>query len=273
MRVTQILNELVRLLDTEEKNEDNVLLRSALLVARLDNPNFLPGHYIKRVDRMAERISQTIPPSATQREKLDILMDQMFSHFGYHGSNLDYYHRSNSYLNEVIDDREGLPITLSLLLMELGKRIDLPLSGLATPGHFLAVYREPGQGIQHSVLIDAFGGNTISHQEANLLTNSELTDEDLRPASKTEIISRILRNLLRSAEWEMDSSAYLRYLDALVAINPQDHYLRTMRAMTLYGEGMLDDALIDINILIEQLPDDPSKGALIEIQRRLSDPH
>ena len=69
---------------------------------------------------MAERIAAKFPPTASS-EKLEVLLDQMFQEYGYHGSTLDFHHRSNSYLNEVIDDREGLPITLSLLLMEVGQ--------------------------------------------------------------------------------------------------------------------------------------------------------
>ncbi len=273
VRIAQIIKQLVYLLNSKEVDEESTLLRSALLVSRLDNPEFNLSQYIKRVDRLANRISEQIPASVTPREKLDVLLEQMFEHYGYHGSSLDFHHRANSYLNEVIDDREGLPITLSLLLLELGKRIDLPIFGLATPGHFLAVYREPGQKIEDSVLIDSFHGRTISRQEANELTNSELSDKDFAPASEKEIISRILRNLLRSAEWERDMEAYLRYLDALVAINPKDRYLRTLRAMTLYGEGLLQDALSDINFLIEQFPNDSNNDALHEIRRRLSIPH
>lgn len=273
VRVAQILNELVRLLDQKGNDQGSILLRSALLVARLDNPDFHPSHYIKRIDRMAGRIAQNIPASATQREKLDILINQMFEKYGFHGSSLDFHHRANSYVNEVIDDREGLPITLSLLFLELGNRIDLPLSGLSTPGHFLALYREPGQGIDQAVLIDAFGGKTISRQQANELTNSELSEKDFVPASDTEIITRILGNLLRSAEWQRDSTAALRYLNALVAINPQDQYFRTLRAMTFYGEGMLAEALSDINLLIEQDPQNAANDTLHEIKRRLSDPH
>ena len=143
---------------------------------------------------------------------------------------------------------------------------------LVYPGHFLALYREPGQGIDQAVLIDAFGGQTISRQQANELTNSELSEKDFVPASDTEI-TRILGNLLRSAEWHRDSTAALRYLNALVAINPHDQYFRTLRAMTFYGEGMLAEALSDINLLIEQDPQNAANDTLLEIKRRLSDPH
>ena len=85
---------------------------------------------------------------------------------GFHGSTLDYDHRSNSYLNEVIDDREGLPITLSVLFIELANRLDLPVSGLGLPGHFIAMYREPT--LKNSdmkgkeILVDPFGGKIVS---------------------------------------------------------------------------------------------------------------
>jgi len=273
VRVTQIVNELVMLLSEQENENNHDLLRSALLVARLDNPNFHIEHYLKRVDRLAERISQNFPPHATQKEKLEILLEQMFLQHGYHGSTLDFHHRSNSYLNEVIDDREGLPITLSLLLVELGRRTGLPISGLATPGHFLAFYREPGQKIEETILIDAFAGRIISRKQASELTHYDLSDEQFDPATELEMISRILQNLLRSAEWDRDSPASLRYLDALVAINLQDRYHRTFRAMTRYGLGMFEEALSDITFLIEQSPGDPANAPLLEIQRRLRDPH
>jgi len=273
VRIARIIKELTDLLTSEKTESEEILLRSALLVSLMDNPDFQLKQYLDRVDRMATRIAQKIPKQISKRETLDILIDELFVQLGYHGSTLDFHHRSNSYLNEVIDDREGLPITLTLLLLELGKRIDLPITGLATPGHFLALYREPGQKLKDSVIIDAFSGRTISREYANTLTHSELSDKDFMPASETEIINRILRNLLRSADWDRDSSASLRYLDALVSINPNDRYHRTLRAMTHYGLGSFVEALIDINYLIDQDPQDPANAPLIEIKRRLMQSH
>ena len=273
VRIARIIKELTDLLTSEKTESEEILLRSALLVSLMDNPDFQLKQYLDRVDRMATRIAQKIPKQISKRETLDILVDELFVQLGYHGSTLDFHHRSNSYLNEVIDDREGLPITLTLLLLELGKRIDLPITGLATPGHFLALYREPGQKLKDSVIIDAFSGRTISREYANTLTHSELSDKDFVPASETEIINRILRNLLRSADWDRDSSASLRYLDALVSINPNDRYHRTLRAMTHYGLGSFVEALIDINYLIDQDPQDPANAPLIEIKRRLMQSH
>ena len=273
VRIARIIKELTELLTSEKTESEEILLRSALMVSLMDNPDFQLKQYLDRVDRMATRIAQKIPKQISKRETLDILIDELFVQLGYHGSTLDFHHRSNSYLNEVIDDREGLPITLTLLLLEIGKRIDLPITGLATPGHFLALYREPGEGLEDSVIIDAFSGRTISREYANTLTHSELSDKDFAPASETEIINRILRNLLRSADWDKDVSASLRYLDALISINPKDRYHRTLRAMTHYGLASFVEALIDINYLIDQDPQDPANAPLIEIKRRLMQSH
>ena len=273
LRISLITRELSTLLNSTQANSHQSLLRSALLVSKLDNPHFHLEHYLKRVDRLAERISGHFPPHATNKEKITLVIEHLFNRMGYHGSTLDFHHRSNSYINEVIEDREGLPITLCLLLMEIGKRVDLPISGIATPGHFLALYREPDQGLENSVIIDAFGGRAISAEQANKLTSTELSEADFSPASAPEIVSRILRNLLRSAEWDRDSGATLRYLNALVAINPEDRYNRALRAMTNYGLGHFEETLNDITILIGSNRDDPSNAALIEIEQRLLKPH
>jgi len=255
-----------------KKGSDN-LLRCALLVAKLDNPDFQINYYLDRVDRLANRIAEKFPAGASSEEKLDLVLVELFQKLGYHGSTLDYYHRANSYINEVIDDREGLPITLCLLLMEIGKRLDLPIHGLATPGHFLALYHEPDQQTESSVLIDAFNGQIITKQQANELLSRPLNAEDFLPASNKEIISRILNNLLRSASSEKDGDASFRYLDALVAINPNDKYHLTLRAMNYHKAGFFEEALRDITLIIGSDRDDPKNAPLLEIERRLLDPH
>ena len=79
----------------------------------------------------------------------------------------------------------------------------------------------------------------------------------------------MLRNLIRSAEQDRDSKARLRYLDALLEVEPEDSYMRAMRAMILYGEGRFPRALEDIDLLIKNNPDGPEMKPLREIRERL----
>ena len=255
----------------DERSVD--LLRAALLIARLDNEDFELESYLRKTERMAEKIKEGFPEKASGEEKLKSLVFQLFKEMGFHGSTLDFNHRSNSYLNEVIDDREGLPITLSVLFIELANRLDLPVSGLGLPGHFITMYRETNlkdsKNKGKEILIDPFGGKIVSRKDAAELTGQRLTDDDFEPAPKKEIITRMLRNLIRSAEQDRDSRARLRYVDTLLAIDPKDSYMRAMRAMILYAEGRFGKALEDIDRLIEENPESPETAPLLEIRDRL----
>jgi serine protease Do len=273
VRVSQIIAEIKQSLEPSSTQKQGDLLLASLLVAKLDNPDFSTQHYIKRVDRLAQRISKQIPPNSSKEEKLEILLDQFFQKMGYHGSTLDFHHRANSYLNEVIDDREGLPLSLALLLMEIGQRMELPIHGVAAPGHFLALYRETDSTLEQAVIIDAFAGSRINRQEADELSGAQLADDDFTPASNRDIISRMLRNLIRSAEWEKDTTSILRYLDALIGIDPSDEYNRTLRAMTRYQEGLYDEALSDIRVLIGEERNSTHNAPLLELERRLLQGH
>ena len=274
VRERLVIEELAKSLRIEERGSVD-LLRSALLIARLDNENFDLDSYLEKADLLAKKIEKSFTKSSTQEEKLLILVNQLFNELGFHGSTLDYHHRSNSYMNEVMDDREGLPITLSVLLIEIANRLDLPVSGLGLPGHFMAIYQEalPPKKSQKSkpkeFLIDSFGGKIVSREEASRITGIKLKDEDFVPVSNRDIITRMLRNLVQSAEREEDKIARLRYVDAIIAIDPEDRYTRAMRAMIHYGEGRFTKALKDIDFLINKNPNAPELEPLRVLRSRL----
>jgi len=274
VRERLVIEELAKSLRIEERGSLD-LLRSALLIARLDNENFDLDSYLEKADLLAKKIEESFVESSTQEEKLLILVNQLFDEMGFHGSTLDYHHRSNSYMNEVMDDREGIPITLSILLIELANRLDLPVSGLGLPGHFMAIYREPqsqdkSKNTQSKeLLIDSFGGKIVSREQASRITGVKLEDKDFEPVSNRDIITRMLRNLIQSAEREEDSDARLRYVDAIVAIDPNDRYTRAMRAMIHYGESRFTEALVDIEYLIKKNPDAPELAPLRVLRNRL----
>src|SRR5439155_17950941 len=101
--------------------------------------------YRGELDRMAREISRELVPEADEPARLAALNKYLFDEHGFHGSRGDYYHRSNSYVNELLDDREGLPITLSVIYMQLPRKIGLKIVGVGLPGHFV-VRHEPTDG-------------------------------------------------------------------------------------------------------------------------------
>ena len=113
------------------------MLRAGLLVARLDNDEVDVDAYCQQLEAMAAELTARVAADADPSAKLAALRKYLFDENGFHGSRGDYYNRANSYLNEVLDDREGLPITLSMVYMELGRRLGLNLVGIGLPGHFV----------------------------------------------------------------------------------------------------------------------------------------
>jgi regulator of sirC expression with transglutaminase-like and TPR domain len=265
----RVLDELSRV--TQGKEQDIDLLRAGLLIAKLDNDEVDVDAYVKEVERMAKEAAVGLPKDADEKAKLEGLNKYLFRQRGFHGSRHDYYHRSNSYLNEVIDDREGLPITLSVLYLELARRLGLNVVGVGMPGHFVVQY-VPAKG--EPQLIDVFeGGVALSREDADkkvrAITGRPLRDEQLAATGKRAIVVRMLQNLLGLAENDRDAEGVLRYLDAIVTVDPDRAEERWARALLRYRAGQPREALADVDWLLEHGPEGMDRKAVQELRKRL----
>jgi len=164
-------------------------------------------------------------------------------------------------MNEVLDDREGLPIALSVLYIELGRRLGLNLAGAALPAHFMVRDMTGTQKDESTVrLIDVFdSGKLVTRDEAALMVAERagirLTDDHLEPASKRDIILRMLYNLMGIARRDDPAAGPLPYLDAILAIAPDRAQERWVRAVLRYQTGRPRAAVADLDWLIENEPD------------------
>jgi regulator of sirC expression with transglutaminase-like and TPR domain len=265
----RVQNELVKVLDTKEADVD--LVHAALLIARLDNDELDVEAYRTEVERMAKRLTAELPKDADEKAKLAGLTKFLFTDRGYHGSRGDYYNRSNSYLNEVIDDREGLPITLSVLFMDLGRRLGLKIEGVPLPGHFV-VRHVPKEGDPQ--LIDVYdSGAALTMEQAEKkvrdIAGRPLQKEDLKAATKRSIAVRMLRNLLGVARGEKDGEAMLRYVDTIVALTPDSADDRWLRAQLRFHAGQKEGSLQDVEWLIEKGPEGIDREQLLELRKLL----
>jgi regulator of sirC expression with transglutaminase-like and TPR domain len=267
-----VLAELARVVGGKEEDID--LVHAALLLARLDNEDVDVAAYQSEMDRMARKLRTQMPKEADDEAKLAALGKYLFTERGFHGSRGDYYNRSNSYLNEVLDDREGIPITLSVVYLELARRLGVNVAGVSMPGHFLVQYR-PARGEPR--LIDVYeGGKTLSRAEAakkaEAITGRPLKDEDLAPVGKKAILVRMLHNLLRVARDEGDLPGMLRYLDAALTVNPETGEERGLRAGLRYQAGDKEGALKDVDWLLEHQPEGIDLDRLRQLRRLLTRP-
>ena len=240
------------------------LFQSALHVAALDNPDLDLAGAKHDLDRLADEVAKGVPEGADDAAKLAALDRVLFKELGFHGSRGDYYNRANSYVNEVLDDREGIPITLALVYMELAKRLGVSIDGVGLPGHFLVGHAPAGAEPRW---IDVFDGAAILDRDgvAKLyrdLQGRELTDDLLAPVGPKAILTRMINNLLSIATREDDAPAMHRYLDAMLAVDPDAGRERVMRMLVAKRLGRNDAARADALWLLERAPEEIDLAAV-----------
>ena len=246
---------LTQVLSAEEAEID--LVRAALFIAKIENEELEMAAYEEIIADMAAEIRDGLKADANEAEIVNAVRKFMFEESGFHGSRLDYQNASNSYLNEVIDDREGLPITLSVVFVEVARRAGAKtVHGVGLPGHFVVGYRPEEDGEQH--LIDVFDGGTALDREAArrlvARTQNLLVDEMLEPVTKRAIIARMLRNLIELRKQEGEPMNAMPYIAVLLEIDPENAAARLDRAILRIQEGNVEGAKTDFRWLIQAEP-------------------
>ncbi|MGV3774790.1 MAG: tetratricopeptide repeat protein [Verrucomicrobiales bacterium] len=255
-----------------ENDAENISLFSAALwVSRLENKDLDLEAYENELSTMAEEVKAQFGEDFSDLQKLEQLCKYLFEQNGFHGSRTDYYNRANSHMDKVIDDREGLPITLSILFMELGKKTDIPhLEGMAFPGHFMVRYNPPDGAAVYFDVYDS--GKIVAKDDLYSLISRHseisLRESDFRPATSIEIMVRMLKNLI-SVSAEESISQTLAYSNLLLSIVPDSHYDRWRRAFLLFQTGNRAEAKKDLRILIDKRPEGLDIERLEEFYERL----
>jgi len=226
-------------------------------VAELDGAEVDAAACEEELARMARDLSATTTASGDALVRLKALSDYLFTENGFHGSRADYYNRANSHLNEVLDNREGIPVTLSVLYMELGWRVGLTnLAGIPLPGHFI-VGDLPKSGPAR--YIDVYeGGKLVDTNEIRALVQENTGERfqlgDLQPATKREIIVRMLNNLANIAMRSGTNERALTCLDTILALQPEAARERWSRALVRLQGGDSRGAKQDLQWLLDREP-------------------
>lgn len=249
--------ELAKLLGGKA-DADIDLFHAGLLIAKLADRSVDVDSHREQLKALADELRGRIPAEATDEAKLTLLTEHLFRDQGFHGSRIDYYTAENSYLSSVLDDREGIPITLSVLFLELAKSIGVPdVVGIPLPGHFVVQYRPAEEN--RRLLIDVYdAGKVISLDEAQALSTNTaglpLRPEDLQPASKKAILTRMLRNLINLHLDSDDSKQALPFLGLLLSFAPDEAPERLSRAILGFQNGLLTSAREDVAWILLHRP-------------------
>lgn len=227
----------------------------ALLVAQVEHPGLVFDRELGRLDDLARRSGAGAlddPVKALHR-----LREFLFDEEGFHGNFEEYYDPRNSCLNDVLARRTGIPISLSVVTMEVGRRVGLTIEGIGLPAHFVVAARMG----REKVLLDPFdAGNILTHAGAEALVTKalgrrvRLRDDHFRPLSTRQILARMLGNLkglyARAEAWDKA----LAVVERLLAIDDEcATYLRD-RGTVLSRLGRLGPAACDFEAYLTLAP-------------------
>jgi regulator of sirC expression with transglutaminase-like and TPR domain len=197
---------------------------AALWIAAEEQPGLDPEPWLERLDDLGARLQPRLRGVRNELDRLALLTDLVFGEEGLRGNADDFYDPRNSFLNEVLDRRLGIPITLAVVCMEVGRRAGLLLQGVGFPGHFLLRLAHHPQ-----VILDPFDrGRLLTVRDCEemlerMTRRSESFDPRLlRPAGPRQILQRILNNLRGIYLQRGDLERTVAVLDRLLLVDPDD---------------------------------------------------
>jgi regulator of sirC expression with transglutaminase-like and TPR domain len=211
---------------TVSKSDDAInLAEAALLIAQEEYPGLQIAAYLERLDRMAHEVEKRLWHDRDEDPLgcVEALNGYFFNDLKFRGNAEEYYDPRNSFLNEVLDRRTGIPITISTVYLEVGWRLGMPLHGVGFPGHFLVKY-SAGKG---EILLDPFHrGSILTEKECQGRLDQvyagrvQLRPDLLAAATKRQILARILANLKGIYIAAKDYRRALAAVERMLVINP-----------------------------------------------------
>ena len=239
---------------------------ASILIAQSNYPELEGESELDALDSMASVLMNRLEQSKDDSplHSMNLISGWLYEELHYKGNHQDYYDPKNSYINDVIDNRTGIPITLALIYIEVGNRAGIPLVGIGMPGHFLVGHL----GIDDHFIDPFHNGSIISKQEAialfkRITANRRNWDKQfLDPVTNREFIIRMLRNLKAAHLKLNDLSQTVKVLDMLVAINPTAIEERRDRGLLHYQIGNRAQALADLKFFSDS-GDPANKGRMV----------
>ena len=260
-------------------DEDISLAEAALLIAGHGYPDLNVAAYLSRIEELAYMLRLRIDEDDSIPERISALNQFLFGELGFAANSDDYYDPRNSFLNEVLERRTGIPITLSVIYMELGRKVGLPLQGVSFPGHFLVKCAVP----EGAVVLDPYSGGIslgLPDLQKRLRevqggeVSRAIVAELLVSASNKDIIVRLLRNLkaIYLREHKLDKA--LPVMNWIIATMPEQTPELRDRGMIYQELECPRAALTDFETYLQLSPgsDDAGdiRGRIIELRKEVA---
>jgi len=253
------------------------LAEAALLIASEEYPGLDIAAYLARLDEMAATLRRRLRADISPADTIVALNRFLFDEHGFSGNAADYYDPRHSFLNDVLDRKRGIPLTLALVYMEIGRRIGLPVQGISFPAHFL-VKCQLREGM---VVLDPYAkGISLSFDEIRRRIKSLRNDAEpprsviagmLATASNKDILVRMLRNLKGIYSHHQQWLKALAATDRIISVMPGLAEEYRDRGMIYLSLECFRAALFDLQAYIKMLPvaadADSVRQKVVELQR------
>jgi regulator of sirC expression with transglutaminase-like and TPR domain len=255
-----------------EENGDIRLDRAALELARIQFPELETQPALDRLNELASQLGDRLRNFNDGRDFVETAQRYLFEELGFHGNEEDYYDPLNSCLNEVLERRKGIPVTLSVMYMEIARRLRMPVFGIGLPRHFIIEFDDGN----YTTYIDPYhGGRTVTPRECFLLAGSRVADPSLlQRVSKKDIVRRMVQNLHRGYMRKNDWARAVATLDLLLGSSgvgvPGIAGMHKLRGMLLVELRRYQDARNDLERYLALEPEAADKD---EIRRQLASIH
>jgi regulator of sirC expression with transglutaminase-like and TPR domain len=248
------------------------LAKAALYLAQEEYPELDPEEYLNALDSMAVEVEERLPSTHYPLRMIQTINQYLYEDLGFRGNTEQYYEPYNSYLNQVIDRRTGIPLTLSLVYLEVAKRIGFPMVGVGMPGHFLI---RPAIA-EMQIFVDPFNqGEVLFEQDcqerlSQLYGRSmELQPEFLEPVGSRYFLWRMLMNLKAAYLRQEDIPRALAAVERILFLFPDNLLEQRDRGLLYYQLGRWTEAYQDLENYLNQMPTAGDAAVVRELLRRI----
>ncbi len=189
------------------------LERAALALSGIDNPDLDVDSYVMTLNQFSADLALTLGPMSETAFNVEAFQGFMSGELGFTGNSDDYYDPANSFLDQVIDRRSGIPITLSLIYMVVGSNAGLRVDGVGLPGHFIIRFGDADD----EIFLDPFhGGRLLSRPDCKRIVEGRgfaLVDDYFKPVTSKSIVSRMCGNLINAYSFRQVPAAVREYYE------------------------------------------------------------
>ncbi|NJK53682.1 MAG: tetratricopeptide repeat protein [Leptolyngbyaceae cyanobacterium SU_3_3] len=261
--------------EIHQPDEYIILEKAALYIAQEEYPKLEVDSYLQVLDEIAEAIRERLPSELYPLKTLQTINQYLYTDLKFIGNTTDYYDPRNSFLNDVLDRRTGIPITLSVVYLAIAQRISFPMIGIGMPGHFLI---RPDQE-DMSIFVDPFHqGEILFSQDCQERLNQlfgepvKMKPHFLEAVANRQVLARILTNLKAIYIYQNKIEKVLAAIERILMLFPEAAFELRDRGIIYFRTNRWIEARQDLERYLELQPMAEDRDTIRQVLKRIGNP-